>query len=99
PAVRECVVLAREGRLVAYLGTETLDVPELRAFLGRTLPEYMLPSAFVALSALPRTPNGKVDRRALPEPERARGTDATDLSDPSDPIRELLAGIWAEVVG
>jgi amino acid adenylation domain-containing protein len=72
-------------------------VSELRAFLAARLPDYMIPSAFVLLDALPLTPTGKLDRRALPTP-------ATRLPDeqlvaPRTPIEEVLAGIWVEVLG
>src|SRR6185295_78524 len=74
PAVMEAVVtmLSDGSRLVAYVLTPPSAAPEaweLRSFLQDSLPEYMIPSVFVRLSALPRTPNGKVDRRALPAPE------------------------------
>ncbi|MFM9272239.1 amino acid adenylation domain-containing protein, partial [Halomonas elongata] len=75
PGVREAVVVAREGpsgtRLVAYLVAQAdvaLEVAELQARLKEQLPEYMVPSALVALEALPLNANGKVDRKALPEP-------------------------------
>src|SRR5262249_52500665 len=79
PAVRQCVVVARgdgpgDQRLVAYLATRDQGSPaaaELRAFLGRTLPEHMIPAAFVVLGQLPLTPSGKIDRRALPAPGQA----------------------------
>ncbi|HKH45903.1 MAG TPA: amino acid adenylation domain-containing protein, partial [Thermoanaerobaculia bacterium] len=102
PAVREAVVLASgEGgdkRLVAYLETSASERPEdLRAGLAAILPDYMVPAAFVVLDALPRTPNGKVDRQALArvEPERA---EAARRGAPRSPVEELLAGVWAEVL-
>ncbi|HWN41106.1 MAG TPA: AMP-binding protein, partial [Thermoanaerobaculia bacterium] len=96
PGVREVVVVARgEGddrRLIAYVVPSVED--DLRAFLRARLPEYMIPSAFVFLDALPLTPNRKVDRKALPEPTREEPKDL-ELS----PIEELLAAIWSEVLG
>src|SRR6202035_2165629 len=105
PAVRESVVLAREDapgekRLVAYVVARSGDLAttasNLHAHLREALPDYMLPAAFVALDALPRTPNGKVDRKALPPPERER--DETGYVAPRGPVEELLAGIWSEVL-
>ena len=99
PAVREVAVESQKGpggdlRLVAYVAPA---VPgELRRYLEERLPRYMVPAAFVGLSALPRMPNGKVDRRALPVPEPAAGR--TSVA-PGTPVEELLAGIWAEVLG
>jgi len=109
PGVREAVVLAREDRsegrpgdrrLVAYVVGD-IAAEELRRSLQEQLrerlPEHMVPAAFVALSALPLTPNGKVDRKALPAPER-QGTPGACLA-PRTPVEEVLAGIWAEVLG
>ncbi|HVR95001.1 MAG TPA: amino acid adenylation domain-containing protein [Thermoanaerobaculia bacterium] len=103
PAVRECVVLAREDTpgsqlLVAYV-VGAAEQQTLKTFLGRKLPEYMVPAAFVSLDAMPLTPSGKVGRQALPAPERPRLQPAAAAADPVDPIAELLAGIWAEVLG
>ena len=81
PGIRECVAAVREDvpgdrRLVAYLvGDETPRPRELRAFLVQRLPEYMVPSDFVALERLPLTPSGKVDRRVLPSPDPSRVED------------------------
>jgi amino acid adenylation domain-containing protein len=100
--VREAVVLAREDapggqRLVAYFAGEPVGVEALRAHLGERLPEYMVPAAYVRLDALPLTPSGKLDRRALPAPEgdayAVRGYEA-----PAGETEEALAGIWAEVL-
>ncbi|MEO6196445.1 MAG: non-ribosomal peptide synthase/polyketide synthase [Thermoanaerobaculia bacterium] len=102
PAVEEAVVAVREGsvgqqRLVAWVtGPASLDSAALRGFLRESLPAYMVPSAVVCLAAMPRTPNGKVDRRALPEP--AAGETRVSAA-PRTPAEELVAGIWAEVLG
>ncbi|HEX8275252.1 MAG TPA: amino acid adenylation domain-containing protein, partial [Longimicrobiaceae bacterium] len=104
PAVRDAVAVVREDapgerRLVAYVAAaegETADAAELRAHLRGRLPEYMVPSAVVVLDALPLTPTGKVDRRALPAPEGAAGGEHVA---PRTPAEEVLAAIWAEVLG
>jgi amino acid adenylation domain-containing protein len=107
PDVRETVVLARETsagekRLVAYLTTDRqtpLTTKELRSFLGNDLPEYMLPAAFVTLESFPLTPNRKIDRRALPEPEAAtHDLDETYVA-PSTPQEEILAEMWSQLLG
>jgi amino acid adenylation domain-containing protein len=107
PAVRAAVVMAREDvagqkRLVAYVVPEDGALPplgELRAHLGASLPEPMVPSAFVVLPAWPLTPNGKVDRDALPAPASA-GRETEDGEGPAlRPLEEILGGIWAEVLG
>ncbi|MBV9122341.1 MAG: amino acid adenylation domain-containing protein, partial [Planctomycetes bacterium] len=107
PAVREAVLTAREDhpgdkRLVAYLvgnGEPLPPTAELRSYLKEHLPEYMVPSAFVTLESMPRTPNGKVDRKTLPAPEQAREDVPASLSAPRTPVEELVAGVWAEVLG
>ncbi|HET7232832.1 MAG TPA: amino acid adenylation domain-containing protein, partial [Longimicrobium sp.] len=102
PRVRKAVVIAREDvpgdrRLVAYVvADEAADAAELRAHLKGRLPEYMVPSAFVVLDALPLTPSGKVARRALPAPEYAAAEDRYVA--PGTPVEEVLAAIWAEVL-
>jgi amino acid adenylation domain-containing protein len=101
PEVRQTVVVIREDggdkRLVGYLVAETAPAAaELRDFLRQSLPEYMIPSAFVMLESLPLTPSGKVNRKALPAPEASVAGDAYVA--PQGPVEELLAGIWAEVL-
>ncbi|SEE64694.1 amino acid adenylation domain-containing protein [Streptomyces sp. 2112.3] len=109
PAVAEAVALVREDtpgdkRLVAYLvrapGTEdpALAPARLRELLGTRLPEYMVPSAFVTLDALPLTANGKLDRTALPAPERA-ATAVGEHVAPRDDAEHAMATIWSEVLG
>lgn len=73
-------------------------VPLLRNYLEEKLPEYMVPSAFVLLTNLPLTLNGKVDRRALPAPDRTRPETAGTFVAPRTPVEEVLASIWAEVL-
>ncbi len=105
PAVEQAVVTVREDRsgdkrLVAYLvfrPGEALSAGSLRDLLAAQLPPYMVPAAFVVLDRLPLTPNGKVDRKALPAPEAARGDEK--LGAPRTPVEELVAGIFAEVLG
>ena len=104
-AVREAVVLLRAdlpggGGLVAYVVSDAGEVQSLRGWLEERLPGYMVPSAFVALESLPLTPNGKVDRKALERiaPELERGGSEGGLA-PRTPAEELLAGIWAHVLG
>ncbi|MFD2473312.1 non-ribosomal peptide synthetase [Amycolatopsis silviterrae] len=99
PAVREAVVVAREAnghkRLVAYVVGETA---ELRSFLGETLPDYLVPSVFVPLDSVPLSPNGKIDRAALPTPDLSALQTAEYVA-PSTEQEELLATVWAEVLG
>ncbi|HEX8935378.1 MAG TPA: condensation domain-containing protein, partial [Pseudonocardiaceae bacterium] len=107
PAITEAVVIAREdqpgtSRLVGYLVPATEPTPsptvaELRAHLGRTLPDYMIPAVFVTLEALPLSPSGKVDRKALPAPDRAAEPVAQYLA-PRSTTEQILVGIWAQVL-
>ncbi|MFJ6574318.1 condensation domain-containing protein, partial [Streptomyces sp. NPDC091292] len=108
PAVGSAVVVGRgEGvgrRLVAYLvpAVQADGVPSvgvLREWLRESLPEYMVPSLFVELAALPLTPNGKIDRKALPEPDGVSGELEGVFVPPVTVAEELLAGIWAQVLG
>ncbi|WP_203854840.1 non-ribosomal peptide synthetase, partial [Dactylosporangium siamense] len=94
--VSAAVVVALDGRLVAYVVGETGG---LREWLGQRLPEYMVPSALVELSALPLNSNGKVDRAALPAPDIARMELAGAYVAPEGTTQELLAGIWAGILG
>jgi amino acid adenylation domain-containing protein len=106
PAVRAAAVIARtygpgDKRLVAYVvpaeGAAIAD-GELRQALKRTLPDAMIPSAFVTLEALPLTPHGKVDRRALPEPERSRAELGAAPLAARTAVEETLAGVWQDVL-
>jgi acyl carrier protein len=105
--VYQSVALAREDvsgdkQLVAYVvpshGPAAPTTPELRAFLKDKLPDYMLPSAFVFLDAMPLTPNGKSDRKALPAPDQNSAESAEAYVAPRTPLEELIAEIWAEVL-
>jgi amino acid adenylation domain-containing protein len=106
PAVRQAVVLLREDRpgdkrLAAYVVPHAgpAHSSELRDHLRRVLPDYMIPSAFVVLEKLPISPNGKVDRRALPVPELSDIQQSAAPVAPRTPEEEQLAEIWADVLG
>ncbi|ACC81527.1 non-ribosomal peptide synthetase [Nostoc punctiforme] len=112
PAIREVVVLAREDisddacgglcqrRLVAYIIFElnqTHSISDLRSFLQRQLPNYMIPAAFVFLEQFPLTPNGKIDRRSLPAPDLSAQFAASYVA-PRSKIEQAIANIWQEVL-
>ena len=104
PDVREAVALVREDepgdkRLVGYYTSdEEIGAEALRAHLAETLPDYMIPAAYIALEVLPLTPNGKLDRKALPKPSGdayGRGV----YEEPAGAVEITLAKIWSEVLG
>ncbi|MGH7831048.1 MAG: phosphopantetheine-binding protein, partial [Candidatus Binatia bacterium] len=90
-----------EKRLVAYVVPKQDSLPsvsELRRSLQERLPDYMVPAAFVVMDSLPLLPNGKIDRRALPSPGRARPNLETALVPPRNPTEQELTRIWTEVL-
>lgn len=106
PQVREAVVLARtdiggDRRLVAYAvasdANMRLDADDLRSALQRSLPDYMVPTYFTQLENLPLSSNGKIDRRALPAPERIRGE--MDYVAPKTQVEKDICDAWKEVLG
>jgi amino acid adenylation domain-containing protein len=107
PAIRECVitVIGKEPdtkRLIAYVATRAataLTVDDLRRFVKERLPDYMIPSAFVILDALPLTPQGKIDLKALPAPDHERPLMERPFVGPRNRVEEMLAVIWSEVLG
>ncbi|MEP7010521.1 MAG: phosphopantetheine-binding protein, partial [Acidobacteriota bacterium] len=104
PGIRETVVLAceeeGETRLAAYVVPDgsPLGAETLRAFLRERLPEPMVPSWFVALDALPRTPNGKLDRRAMPLPGGERPDLEAPFVEPGTDLERTIAEVWREVL-
>ena len=105
-SIKEALVVGRkdqsdEARLVAYIVPTCRPAPTvsaLRRVLSTKLPDYMIPSAFVCLDKLPLSPNGKLDRRALPDPERCRPNLDAPFVAPRNLTEKKLAGIWAEVL-
>ena len=105
PAVREAVVLARQDgsgdkKLVAYIVPQarTPTVGELRIYLKETLPDYMIPSAYVLLDTMPLTTTGKIDRQALPDFDKARLPLDLPYVRPGTRLEKELAKIWSEVL-
>jgi amino acid adenylation domain-containing protein/non-ribosomal peptide synthase protein (TIGR01720 family) len=107
PDVKECAVMARDGRngtkqLVAYVvpaSERTANVSELRAHLRETLPEYMVPALFMVLDAFPLTANKKVDRARLPDPDGQRPDLETEHVEPRTATEATLVRIWQELLG
>ncbi|NEO77384.1 amino acid adenylation domain-containing protein [Moorena sp. SIO4G3] len=109
PDIKENVVIAQsdpagDKRLVVYIvpkqesTQDTSLIPQIRQFLKQKLPEYMIPAAFVLLDAFPLTPNGKIDRRALPVPDTVPSGLSTAYVMPQTETEQLLAKIWQEVL-
>lgn len=101
PAIRETVVLDIDGpqgkQLAAYVVTRSeLDVDQLKASLKASLPDYMVPTFFITLDAMPLTPNGKLDRKALPQPDASQAQ--ARYVAPVSEIEQQLAAIWSEVL-
>ncbi len=103
--VNECVVTLREDvpgdkRLVAYLTSRSgeLKISELRSFLKAALPEYMVPTAYVLMSKWKLTPNGKIDREQLPQPDVAAASPDTAYAAPRTDVEKLLAQIWGQLL-
>ena len=104
--MREALVLAREDvtgdrQLVAYVADGAngeLDTQALRRALAQALPDYMVPAAWVVLASLPVTPNGKVDRKALPLPSQA-GVAQAAYEPPEGVTETTLSQIWSELLG
>jgi len=105
PALRATAVMAREDRpgqkrLVAYhVDGAPVTAAQLRDFLARSLPEFMLPSLFVSLAALPLTANGKLDRRALPVPDSTRPELAVSFAPAHGPLEQRICALFADLVG
>lgn len=105
-SVREAVVMVREDvpgdpRLVAYLVSNgaAISPPTLRESLKKNLPDYMVPSHFVVMDQFPLTPNGKVDRKALPAPQSREARPAAASTPPADEMEQSIAALWKETLG
>jgi amino acid adenylation domain-containing protein len=105
-SVKAAAVVSRKDkngneRLVAYIvpsGQKMPTVTELRRELGKILPDYMIPSAFVKINDLPMTSNGKLHRELLPEPDTARPELENSFIPPQTPLEDKLAGIWSQIL-
>jgi natural product biosynthesis luciferase-like monooxygenase protein len=106
-SIRECAVILRDDnagdkRLVAYVRPnfeKHVDVEVLKAHLSEQLPEFMVPAFYVELASMPLTPNGKLDRNALPEPIQQRHQNSEEFALPEDDWEKLIADIWKKALG
>src|SRR6202035_382343 len=106
PGIKQNVVTAREDRpgekmLVAYFESQhdaAPEIGELRDYLKKELPEYMVPAAFVRMDRLPLSPNGKIDTKALPAPEQRSTESQQSFLAPRDSVEQVLAQLWAKVL-
>ncbi|AIG79243.1 Hypothetical protein AJAP_32145 [Amycolatopsis japonica] len=96
PRVTQATVTVREGRLVAYVSPGDVDPEALRTELAERMPAYMVPAAVMALDVLPLTPHGKIDRKALPEPDFSSKTVGRE---PANEAERILCEVFAEVLG
>jgi amino acid adenylation domain-containing protein len=106
PKIKEVVVIVREDRpedkrLVAYYIPQSVDISglEIKNFIKPQLPDYMIPSAFVVVDNFPLTPNGKIDRRALPAPDLSARDLNVNYLPPRTPMEEIIANIWSKILG
>jgi len=108
PLVRQATVLVvredipEEKMLAAYMvmeGKEKIEDTDIRDFLAKRLPDYMIPTVFVTIDAIPLTPNGKLDRKALPEPILLKDRQIKSFTKPRTPLEKKIASIWKEVFG
>ncbi|MEO8209649.1 MAG: amino acid adenylation domain-containing protein, partial [bacterium] len=104
--IKDATVIVREDkpgnqRLTAYIvpkNSETVSINDIKVFLRNSLPEYMIPTAFISLEKMPLLPNGKIDRNSLPAPETSKSGEETFVA-PRIPAEEILAEIWKEILG
>jgi acyl carrier protein len=107
PGVKDAVVIARddasgEKRLLGYVTAHAnarVEADALRAAIAKTLPEIMVPQAVLVLPVFPQTPNGKVDRKALPEPNAVIAVLPPTVNSPNSELEKTIAGIWQDVLG
>lgn len=103
--INEAVVIARKDEsdnkyLCAYvISTSKISIVELRKYLAKELPEYMIPSYFVQLDKMPITINGKLDRKQLPEPDLTGVENEAELEPPENEIQKILVKVWCEILG
>jgi len=96
PGVQDALVVGRDASLLAYVAASGVSEAALRQHIRSRVPEYMVPGQFVMMRALPRLPNGKIDRHALPEPESASDGEALV---PNTAFEQVVADVWSELLG